>query len=234
MGHRLRLGVFGGAFDPPHAAHLALARAALEQLALDELRVIPTGDAWHKSRTLSPAADRLKMCELAFADLPKVHVDDRELLRSGPSYTIDTLEALRAEHPDGELFLLMGGDQWRSFSSWHRWQDILPLASLAVVERPQIADSSAPSEIPADSEMQAPAAVPVSASWPPSAKVFRLHLPAMPISATAIRQRLVPSSQSTAAQTIDAVTDPELAKALPEPVARYISLHGLYQARPSF
>ncbi len=216
----LRIGVFGGAFDPPHTAHLALARAAVEQLSLDELRVIPTGDAWHKTRPLSPAAHRLKMCELAFGGLPKVLVDDLELRRSGPSYTIDTLESLRAELPNSELFLLIGGDQWAAFSSWHRWQDILALASLAVVERPPSA--------------QAPAAVQVPASWPPSAKVLRLQVPAMPISATAIRQKLSFYSAHTSAQATPAwATDPELASMLPEPVARYISLHGLYQARSS-
>ncbi len=215
----LRLGIFGGAFDPPHTAHVALAQAALEQLALDELRVIPTGDAWHKTRPLSPAAHRLKMCELAFAGLPKVLVDDRELRRSGPSYTIDTLQALRAEQPDGKLFLLIGGDQWASFSSWHRWQDILDLASLAVVERPSSALASAAIQVPA--------------SWPPSAKVIRLQVPAMPVSATAIRQRLSFYSAHTSAQASAWATDPELASVLPEPVARYISLHGLYQVRPS-
>lgn len=233
----LRIGVFGGAFDPPHTAHLTLARAAVEQLALDELHVIPTGDAWHKSRPLSLAADRLKMCELAFAGLSKVCVDDRELRRSGPSYTIDTLEALRAERPNCVLFLLMGGDQWASFSSWHRWQDILALASLVVVDRPPSAQAGAdlPSEprIKAEFEPQAPAAIQVPASWPPSAKVLRLDVSAMPISATAIRQKLATYNANTSAQATAAVTDLQLASVLPEAVARYISLHGLYQARSS-
>lgn len=230
----MRIGVFGGAFDPPHAAHVALARAAMDQLALDELRVIPTGDAWHKSRPLSPAAHRLKMTELAFSGLPRVQVDDRELRRSGPSYTIDTLEALRAERPDSELFLLIGGDQWASFSSWHRWQDILKVAALAVVERPLSGDSSSKSCLNAEFELQTSAAIQVPAAWPPSAKVLKLHVPAMPISATAIRQKLASNRLHTSAQATSAwAPDPELASVLTEPVARYISLHGLYQARPS-
>ncbi|MDB5947248.1 MAG: nicotinate-nucleotide adenylyltransferase, partial [Ramlibacter sp.] len=72
-----RIGMFGGAFDPPHIGHVALARAAVEQLALDELRVFPTGQAWHKARDLSPAADRLAMARLAFAEVPHAFVDDR-------------------------------------------------------------------------------------------------------------------------------------------------------------
>lgn len=218
-GRLLRIGVFGGAFDPPHTAHLALARAAVDQLSLDELRVIPTGDAWHKARSLSPAAHRLNMCELAFAGLPKVLIDDREIRRSGPSYTIDTLEALRAEQPGSTFFLVIGEDQWASFSSWHRWQDILGLALLAVVERP--------------SSAHAPAAIQVPASWPPSAEVLRLQVPAMPVSATAIRQKLSFYSAHTSVQAPAWAADPELASVLPESVARYISLHGLYQARPS-
>ena len=97
MSQARRIGLFGGAFDPPHKAHVALARAALAQLKLDELRIIPTGQAWHKSRTLSPAADRLAMVKLAFADLAGVLIDERELHRGGASYTIDTVLALRAE-----------------------------------------------------------------------------------------------------------------------------------------
>ena len=83
-----RIGVFGGAFDPPHNAHVALVRAALSQLALDAFFVFPTGQAWHKPRALSPAADRLEMARLAFSDCPAVTVDQREMLRPGPTYKI--------------------------------------------------------------------------------------------------------------------------------------------------
>lgn len=131
-----RVGLFGGAFDPPHRAHVGLAQAAVEQLRLDELRIVPTGQAWHKTRELTPAADRLAMARLAFAGLPGVRVDERELRRAGPSYTIDTLEALAAELPGAELHLLMGADQWSAFTSWHRWPDILARAQLCVLARP--------------------------------------------------------------------------------------------------
>ena len=75
-----RIGVFGGAFDPPHNTHLRLAAAALDQLDLAELRIFPTGDAWHKNRTLSPAADRLAMARLAFGGLPRVVVDRKSVV----------------------------------------------------------------------------------------------------------------------------------------------------------
>ena len=80
-----RIGVFGGAFDPPHNAHVALAQAALEQFGLDMLYVIPTGQAWHKARVLSAPEHRLAMTRLAFAGMPRVRVDERELQRAGPS-----------------------------------------------------------------------------------------------------------------------------------------------------
>ncbi len=92
-----RIGLLGGAFDPPHRAHQALARAAIEQMQLSELRILPTGQAWHKARPLSPAPHRLAMARLAFEGLPQATVDDRELRREGPTYTVDTLRELAAE-----------------------------------------------------------------------------------------------------------------------------------------
>jgi len=127
--------MFGGAFDPPHRAHVALARAAVQQLALDRLYVFPTGDAWHKARTLSPAGDRLAMARLAFAAVPAVQVDDRELRRSGPTYSVDTLRELQAGHPGAQLHLLMGEDQAAGFTRWHAWEEIARLAVLCVAAR---------------------------------------------------------------------------------------------------
>ena len=99
-----RLGVLGGAFDPPHRAHFALAQAAIDQLQLDQLRLIPTGNAWHKARALTIAHHRLAMCALAFADLDRAVIDPRETLRSGASYTFDTLTQLCLEFPAAQLF----------------------------------------------------------------------------------------------------------------------------------
>ena len=98
-----KVGLFGGSFDPPHVAHVALAEAALGQLGLDELRILPTGQAWHKSRALTAAEHRLAMARLAFGHLPGAVVDDRELLRAGATYTIDTLRELAAEQPGAQL-----------------------------------------------------------------------------------------------------------------------------------
>ena len=135
MSHKPRLGVFGGAFDPPHIAHVALAQHAMAQFGLQQLRVIPTGDAWHKDHTLTASPHRLAMTRLAFEAMPQVQVDEREINRAGATYTYDTLVELKAEHPDDDVFLFIGADQANAFKTWHRWQDILKLATLVVAQR---------------------------------------------------------------------------------------------------
>ena len=127
--------MFGGAFDPPHLAHHALAQAALAQFQLNHLLVMPTGQAWHKSRDLTAPEHRLAMSRLAFADVPQVQVDARETQRTGPTYTFDTLTELRQEHPHAELFLFIGSDQAQAFQTWHQWQDILELATVVEARR---------------------------------------------------------------------------------------------------
>jgi nicotinate-nucleotide adenylyltransferase len=181
-----RVGMYGGAFDPPHRAHVALARAAVRQLALDRLYVFPTGDAWHKARALSPAEDRLAMARLAFASVPAVQVDDRELRRTGATYSIDTLRELQAEHPDAQLHLLMGEDQAAGFTGWRAWQEIAQRAVLCVAGRGT-----------GEGVAQLRAL--------PGVRVELLQLPQMPVSATEIRARL------TGGQDIADLVEPAVA-----------------------
>jgi nicotinate-nucleotide adenylyltransferase len=164
----LRLGVYGGAFDPPHNAHLALARAAVAQLQLDELRVFPTGHAYHRGGHISAPQDRLAMARLAFDGLPKVIVDDREIRRAGPTYTIDTLRELRRDFGAPQLLLVMGEDQASAFTGWHEWAEIARIATICVAHRGPAA--------------QAPVIR--------GAQVVTLELPPMPESATDIRERV--------------------------------------------
>lgn len=186
MSSRPRVGMFGGAFDPPHRAHVSLAQAALRQLALDRLYVFPTGDAWHKARVLTPAQHRLAMTRLAFAPLAGVEVDDRELRRSGPTYSIDTLHELQREHPEAELFLLMGEDQAAGFTRWRAWQEIARIATLCVAARGDGTGLARLQQLP-------------------EVRLAALELPQMPESATDIRARL------TAGQDIADLVAPAVA-----------------------
>lgn len=182
-----RIGLFGGAFDPPHNAHRALVDTAQRSLQLDRLHILPTGRAWHKSRALSDADHRLAMCRLAFGDLPGVVVDRREMDRPGSTYTIDTVEELAREQPGARLFLLIGQDQHRAFTTWRRWQDLLDRVTLVVAARPGTV-----------------AAEP-SADAPPPVPCLPLDMPLSPISSTAIRRLAAERSAELAALVPDAV-----------------------------
>ncbi len=203
MSEPRRIGVFGGAFDPPHRAHMALVCSAIAALGLDEVRVLPTGQAWHRSGPLTDAAHRLAMTRLAFADLPQVVVDDREIRRSGPSYTVDTLNEITAEQPGAQLYLLIGDDQRRSLPGWKRIDDIARLAIICAAARdPQVASWHA--DTSGTSDVTPPAIRP-------------LPMPLMPISATDIRERL--SRQAYVATLVTPA------------VERYIHEHHLYSVR---
>jgi nicotinate-nucleotide adenylyltransferase len=129
------IGIYGGAFDPPHPAHLALAEATIKQFNFDQLLVIPTGDAVHKRRHLSSSHHRLAMAQLAFAGVTRAQIDPREINRGGASYTIDTLMELRAKHPDAQFTIIIGQDQLVAFHTWQSYAMILLQASLAVALR---------------------------------------------------------------------------------------------------
>lgn len=131
-----RIGLFGGSFDPPHNAHVALARLALRELALDELRWIPAGQPWQKSRALTPAAQREAMVRLAMGDEPRFVLERCELRRAGPSYTLDTVRELRAAQPAAQWFLIVGQDQYTGLHTWRDWRALLGLVTLAVANRP--------------------------------------------------------------------------------------------------
>ena len=131
-----RFGIYGGTFNPIHNGHLHLIRAACAQLSFDRLLVVPANIPPHKAATdLASNRDRLEMARLATAGMPGVWVSDIELRARGKSYTILTLERLRALFPECRFTLLMGADMLESFDRWHRWQDILKLADIAAFAR---------------------------------------------------------------------------------------------------
>lgn len=206
--HLRRVGVFGGAFDPPHWAHRALAEAALNQLRLDVLHILPTGQAWHKSRVLTPAEHRLAMCELAFGDIPRTQIDAREIQRQGPSYTADTLRELAGEYPLAQLFLVLGADQLLAFKNWVRWPEVLAQATLAVANRA--------TNIGADGALDQVQEMDLSAVALP---FEQLEMPLKNISATAVRAHVEHAVSRSGALDV----------LVPEAVAGYISHNSLYQ-----
>lgn len=130
------LALYGGAFNPPHTTHRRIVEAALQQLPVDEVRVLPAGDHPHKRRgDVAPAEHRLEMCRLAFGDLPHVVVDDRELRRTGLSFTVDTLEEFRREDPSRELWFVIGSDNLPLLPTWRAHHRILQLAKVATFPR---------------------------------------------------------------------------------------------------
>ncbi|MBE7420404.1 MAG: nicotinate (nicotinamide) nucleotide adenylyltransferase [Ideonella sp.] len=165
-----RIGLFGGTFDPPQLAHVALARAALDALRLDELRWIPTGRPWQKARTITEAVHREAMVRLAIAGEPRFRLERCELERSGPSVTLDTVRELQQRDGPGQWIWVMGRDQYVNLHTWRGWRELLQRVALAVADRPGIT-----------------AAVdPQVAAYPHT----MVPLPPMPLSATDIRARV--------------------------------------------
>lgn len=132
----LRLGLFGGSFDPPHLGHLVVAQDVSEYLDLHRLLFVPARNPPHKQdRSLAPASLRLEMIRGLVAEDDRFGVSQAELGRSGPSFTVDTLRHYREVHPRAELFFIMGADQALTLESWHRPRVVEELATLVVMAR---------------------------------------------------------------------------------------------------
>jgi len=130
------IGIFGGTFDPVHHGHLRIALDALEALKLDRIHLIPLAHAVHRDQPETPGDLRLAMLQAALQGRDDLLADDRELRRTGPSYTIDTLQSLADDRPQHRLCLLLGGDAFNGFAAWRDPQGILGLANIAVLQRP--------------------------------------------------------------------------------------------------
>lgn len=132
----MKIGVFGGTFNPPHNGHIRLAKAAADELKLDKLLVIPSCIPPHKiAAKLADGQERLEMCRLAFGCDPRFEVSPMELERGSRSYTVETLRELKALYPDSELYFIVGSDMLESFDKWYLWQEILSLSVLCAASR---------------------------------------------------------------------------------------------------
>lgn len=202
------LGVFGGTFDPVHVAHLALAQEAAESLGLERVLFVPAGSPPHKPGVpVTPGADRLAMVELAIAGNERFVASRIELDRAGPSYTVDTLEALASGRPSegvpsmADLTLILSADAFMGLPSWHEPRRVLELARLAVAPR-----DGYPEAGPAFMEAHFPDL---------AGRVVYLDGPRIRLSASALRER--------------AAAGRSLRYLVPDAVAAYIGDHGLYR-----
>jgi nicotinate-nucleotide adenylyltransferase len=176
----VRLGLFGGSFDPIHAGHVRAAAAARAALALDRVVVLPTARPPHKpDRSFAPALARYAMAELALLDHADLVVSDAELTLDRPVYTIDTVERFRSGRPGDEIHLVVGSDSLVELATWRRWRELLELVALAVVERPGRAPQEALAAMPAD-----------LASALATARIEWVEVEPHPASSTEIRRRL--------------------------------------------
>lgn len=210
-GRPARVGLFGGSFDPVHRAHLAVARAAREQLRLDRVLWIPAGRPWQKPG-VSDAAHREAMLRLALQDEPGFELERLELDRPGPSYTLDTVRALQAREPDTAWLLILGQDQFAALHTWHGWRELLARVTLAVVGRPHARAATAPEGAPEGAPKVAPEIAPEVAAL---ARHVPVLLPPLEVSSSAVRARVA------AGEPVDDLVPPA--------VARYVEIHGLYR-----
>jgi nicotinate-nucleotide adenylyltransferase len=214
------LGLFGGTFDPVHFGHLRLAAEMREAFRLERVVFLPAGHPWQRSRdTFAPGAERVRMLELAIAGEPAFAVDDREILRAGPTFTADTLAEYREERgADTPLVFLCGTDAFARVETWHRWESLFGLAHFAVAVRADDADWHA----------KGPGAIP-RALWPrvtmslkdilgsPAGRIMTFAMTPLAISSTAIRGLV------QAGSTIRYLT--------PDPVVDHIHRNQLYGTR---
>lgn len=168
----MRLGLLGGTFDPVHYGHLLLAEQCREQCALDAIWFLPSGAPPHKQQAaITEPRQRVEMLRLAIAGHEAFSVNEMELSREGPTFTVDTLQEVLAEHPDYELFFLIGGDSLRDLPTWREPRRILELATIVAVNR-------GGEELPAIPLLDEPG------------RIQRVTMPGIGLSATDIRRRV--------------------------------------------
>jgi nicotinate-nucleotide adenylyltransferase len=210
----VRLGIFGGTFDPPHVGHLLAASDALEHLALDRLIFVPAAVQPLKTgRTTAEGADRLAMVQLTVGDDPRFDSDAVELDREGLSYTVDTLREFARRFPSAERYFLVGADVLSTFAKWRDPQTVLDLATLAVLTRRAEPDAELSGSPGGVGQSNSPESRPLSDALTRRSTVVPTRR--IDVSSTEIRER-VRSGRSIHGFVTDAV-------------AGYISSHGLYR-----
>ncbi|MDR2240984.1 MAG: nicotinate-nucleotide adenylyltransferase [Zoogloeaceae bacterium] len=209
------LGLLGGTFDPVHYGHLRLAEEGRAALGLAGVRWIPAGQPPHRAAPDAAAAHRLEMARRAIAGNPAFTVDDAETRAAGPSYTVVTLERLRAEAGRRPLVLLMGADAFLGLPAWHRWREIFDLVHLGLAARPGFALS--PTDWPAELAQACAGRLGEAADLraAPAGRIASFAMTPLGISASLLRAQLAAGAS--------------VRYLLPEPVREYIESHRLYR-----
>ncbi len=211
------IGILGGTFDPIHFGHLRLAEEMLELANLQQIRFIPAGTPPHRDAPQVPALHRSAMVKLAISDQPAFVLDEREVRRTTPCYTVDTLRELRAELGAAQpLSLLMGGDAFLQLHTWHEWEQLFELAHIVVGFRPGFTlDDRIHTATPAlRRHYQQRSCAVANLAQQPSGGIVELAIPKLEISATLIRSRVAENRS--------------IRYLLPNVVADYIHQHHLY------
>jgi nicotinate-nucleotide adenylyltransferase len=210
------VGFLGGSFDPVHAGHLQLARDAQRALDLAALAFVPAGRPWQKP-DVSPAAERLRMLELAVQGAAGWSIDRREIERAGPTYTFDTVRSLRADAgPARPLVWIMGFDQLCRLPTWHRWEELLGQVHIAYAAR---ADCSDTPPAPIRELLRSRAGLPADLSREAAGRIAEFPMQAVDCSATQIRKALAGGDAAY------------VRRCLPAPVLEHLRQHPLYGQR---
>ncbi len=203
-----KIGIYGGTFNPPHMGHVHVARYAIGTLCLDKLLIIPSHTPPHKDLAVdSPSADeRLKMLQMTFAGEEKTEISPIELQRGGVSYTFDTVTALQEQHPDAQLYLLVGTDMLLSFDRWYRYEQLMKMVTLAVFYRGDKEEKTRILQKKEELESK-------------GAQVVLMENPVIPISSTQLRRMMIFGCAG---------------EYLPENTHQYICENGLYSTDRDF
>jgi nicotinate-nucleotide adenylyltransferase len=212
------IGIFGGTFDPIHFGHLRLAQELAESVHMAEVRFVPGGTPPHRAAPQVTSMQRLEMARLATDGNPLFTVDDREVRRSGPGYTVDTLAEVRREiDAKRPLCLLLGADAFLELATWHRWHELFGLAHLVVAHRPGFPPESWPARMPEPLAREYSARLmhqPFAVHLSPAGGIVTQSIAALDISGSMIRDSL---ARKVSPRYL-----------LPDPVLDYIRINGLY------
>lgn len=207
-----RICIIGGSFDPIHLGHLQMARSAQAQCMAEEVWFMPAGDPWQKSgKLIASSAERLEMVKLAIQGVHSWRVEEYELRKEGPTYTVDTLEYMAESHPRDHFIFIIGADQLSRLTTWQHWRSLFDFARIGVVDRGAWGGFKVPAELKGHLMQD---------------RLFRVHMPEVNISSTEIRNQFALLESENVAERERAAHC--LDNWLPPKVYNYLKSHPVY------